>query len=285
MEEELLKIIAEYPKEAYDQVIAERKNWDVLYHLSHIRENLVEWLPISKEETVLEIGSECGAITGILSRKAARVECIERSEKRSRINALRHKERENITIKTGDFTEIEAGLTEAFDWVTMVGVLANAPEYVDSKSPYQDFLKKAAAHLKPGGKVVLAIPNRLGMKYFSGCREDQTGVVFEGIEDYRTTEGVRTFSKPELEKLMTEAGFRKWEFYYPYPDYRFPMSIYSDEYLPKLGELRTNDNNFDGKRLLVFDEGSAFDGVIESRMFPQFSNSFLVVMEKEARDV
>lgn len=284
VEDELLEIVSTYPEEAYNQVIAEKKDWAILYHLSHIRTNIVEWMPITKEESVLEIGSGCGAITGMLSDKAAKVDCIELSKKRSMINANRNKNRENITIKLGNFQEVEANLTEKYDWITLIGVFEYGQGYIDSPNPYKDFLLKTAAHLKPGGKVVIAIENRLGMKYFAGCTEDHCGVLFEGIEGYRTTNGARTFSKPELEKIMDEAGFTKREFYYPYPDYKLPMSIYSDAYLPKLGELRNNRNNFDRKRVTLFEESEAFDSIIESGLFPQFSNSFLVVMEREAQD-
>lgn len=285
VEDELLEIVTAYPEEEFNRVIAEKKDWAVLYHLSHIRGNIVEWLPISKEESVLEIGSGCGAITGTLSDKAKKVDCIELSRKRSLINANRNKKRENITIKLGNFQDVEARLTEQYDWITLIGVFEYGEGYIASPKPYHDFLKTIKKHLKPGGRGVLAIENRLGLKYFAGCTEDHCGVLYEGIEGYRTTKGARTFSRPELEKIMDEAGFLRREFYYPYPDYKLPMSIYSDAYLPKLGELRTNRNNFDRKRLLVFDEAEAFDSIIESGLFPQFSNSFLVVMEKEAPDV
>ena len=58
-----------------------------MYHLSDIRQNIVEWLQIENTAEILEIGSGCGAITGTLARKAKSVTCIELSEKRSMINA------------------------------------------------------------------------------------------------------------------------------------------------------------------------------------------------------
>ena len=68
VEEELLEIAKScHTPEEYNQVIAERKSWPVMYHFSHIRGNIVSWLPITKEDKVLEIGAGCGAITG--SRK------------------------------------------------------------------------------------------------------------------------------------------------------------------------------------------------------------------------
>ena len=48
VEEELLEIAKNYREEELNKVIAERNSWPVLYHFSHIRQNILEWAPISK---------------------------------------------------------------------------------------------------------------------------------------------------------------------------------------------------------------------------------------------
>ena len=75
VEEELLEIAKNYQEKELNQLIYERNSWPVLYHFSHIRQNILEWLPITKEQKVLEIGSGCGPITGVLARKAKSVIC------------------------------------------------------------------------------------------------------------------------------------------------------------------------------------------------------------------
>lgn len=280
IEDELLDIVSTWPEEEYNRIISERRNWAILYHLSHIRWNIVEWLPITKEQTVLEVGPGCGAITGILSDKAQRVTCIELSKKRSMINATRNQERENIEILLGNFSEVEKNLEEKFDWITLIGVFEYGQGYIDSDTPYTDFLQRIRRHLKPGGRVVIAIENRLGLKYFAGCTEDHTGNYFEGIEGYPNPVHVRTFSRPGLERLCREAGLPRTQFYYPYPDYKLPAVIYSDEFLPKAGELHDNLKNFDRERFLLFDEAKAFDSIVEDGLFPIFANSYLVIAQE-----
>ena len=76
--------------------------------------------------------------------------------------------------------------------------------------------------------------------------------------------------------MIGRAGYKDMTFYYPYPDYKFPMAIYSDDYLPKKGELSRNNLNFDREKIYMFDESKVFDQVLEEGMFPFFSNSFLV---------
>lgn len=278
VEEKLLEIVSSCPEEEYNRVISEKKDWAILYHLSHVRWNIVEWMPITKEHTVLEVGAGCGAVTGILSDKAKKVTCIDLSKMRSTINATRNQNRDNIEILLGNFQDVEESLTDTFDWITLIGVFEYGQGYIDSGTPYVDFLKRMKRHLAPGGRIVIAIENRLGLKYFAGCAEDHTGNYFEGIEGYPDPVHVRTFSRPELERICDEAGFTEREFYYPYPDYKLPMTVYSDRYLPKVGELRDNRRNFDRERYLLFDEAKAYDSIIKDGLFPVFSNSYLVVL-------
>ena len=103
IEDEMLEIARDYHPEEFNRVIRERESWPILYHFSHIRENILSWLPFTGEEKVLEIGSGCGAVTGALCRKAKEVTCIELSMKRSRINAYRHRDQDNLKITCGKF--------------------------------------------------------------------------------------------------------------------------------------------------------------------------------------
>ena len=80
VEDEILEIVKKYSTVEYDRIIAEKKEWPVLYHLSALRENIVDFLPMKKTDKVLEVGSGCGAITGALSKKAGRVTCVDLSK-------------------------------------------------------------------------------------------------------------------------------------------------------------------------------------------------------------
>lgn len=275
-EDLLLQYVTENKEAEYPHVIQNTRSWPVLYHLSSERENICSWLPIKKTDSVLEIGSGCGAVTGCLSRLAERVTCIELSRKRSTINAVRHKNLSNIEIMVGNFEDIEPELTVKYDYITLIGVLEYAGSYINSDDPYHDILRRVSRHLNKDGKLIIAIENRLGLKYFAGCKEDHTGLFFEGIEGYPETSGVRTFSRKELKQLLKECGYAA-RFYYPYPDYKLPHAIYSDVWLPGVGELNTNIRNFDADRVVTFDETKVFDSLIREGRFADFSNSFLVM--------
>ncbi len=278
VEDELLEIVRKVQPADYGRVIEERRSWPVLYHLSPLRENIVDWLPIGASHRVLEVGSGCGAITGALSRKAGSVTCVDLSKKRSLINAYRHSGCENITIHVGNFKDIEPDLPADYDFICLIGVFEYGRAYIGGDRPYEEFLKIIKRHLKPGGRIIIAIENRYGLKYFAGCSEDHLGTYFSGIENYSDSDVVRTFGRAGLEKIFNACEITEYSFYYPYPDYKFMTTLYSDSRLPAKGELSDNLRNFDRDRMLLFDERSAFDGITEEGLFPVFSNSYLAVI-------
>ncbi|MCL2864038.1 MAG: class I SAM-dependent methyltransferase [Lachnospiraceae bacterium] len=279
IEDEMLEIAKTYAKQDYNKIIAQRENWPIFYHFSHIRENIVSWLPMDKKESVLEIGAGCGAITGALLEKVGVVTAVDLSMKRSLINAYRNKDMGNLKISVGNFEDVEKSLTEKYDIITLIGVFEYADAYIQSQNPYEDFLLKIKKHLSKQGRIVIAIENKYGLKYWAGCKEDHTGGYFEGLEGYTKSSGAKTFSKNALQNMFAHTGFEQVEFYYPYPDYKFPQKIFSDDFLPIPGELSNNRRNFDQDRLDLFDERKVFDGLIEDGMFPYFSNSFLVIIK------
>ena len=287
IENELLSIVQTTPPEDFEKVIRDRLEWPVLYHLSSIRGNIVDWIPFTGTEKVLEIGAGPGAITATLASRVKEVTCVDLSKTRSLINAFRNKEHDNITIKVGNFEDIEPHLATDYDYVFLIGVFEYAKSYFKvGEDAFAKELKYVRRHLKEEGRLVLAIENRLGLKYFAGSTEDHTGRFFDGVEGYRR-EGkeeqaaAETFSEPMLKKLLSENGFAEHTFYYPYPDYKFMSTLFSGRRPPEESELNENLRNFDHDRLLLFDEKKAFGALIRDGLFSTFANSFLVVTGKE----
>ena len=281
VEDEILDIVRNCSVVEYQRIIEERMSWPILYHLSPLRENIVDYLPIRKADKVLEVGSGCGAITGALAEKAGSVTCVDLSKKRSMINAYRHSECENVTIHVGNFKDIEPDLPADYDYICLIGVFEYGQSYIGGDKPYVEFLNILKKHLAEGGRIVIAIENKYGLKYFAGCKEDHLGSFFSGIENYAAGGGVRTFSRNGLEEIFQECGMKDYAFYYPYPDYKFMTTVFSDKRLPAMGELSNNMRNYDRDRMLLFDEKHAFDGMVKDGLFPVFSNSYVAVLGKE----
>lgn len=273
IENELLEYVRTYEDEM--EILRRDNRWPILYHISPVRKNILEWYEFKKDAEVLEVGSGCGAVTGAICERAKSVTDIELSKQRSLINAYRNHKYDNLKIMVGNFNDIK--LDRKYDYITLIGVLEYAAYYTPTDNAFVDFLKRLKNTLKEDGKLLVAIENKFGLKYWAGSTEDHTGRFFDGIMGYTQTDAkVRTFSKDELIDIIKEAGFSKYKFYYPFPDYKFAQQIFSDEYLPDKNEIVCSLDSFDNDRLRLFDETAAFKNIIESDRFDFFSNSYFI---------
>ena len=277
IEEHILNIVKN--EDNYEYVHKDYVNWAVMYHLSRQRENIVAPMEINNTDEVLEIGAGMGAVTGALAKKAKKVDCIELSKRRSLVNAYRHKDFDNIEIIVGNFQNIK--IEKKYDVITLIGVLEYAYHYIDSDKPYEDFIKKISKCLKSDGKLYIAIENKLGMKYFAGYHEDHIGKPFVGIEGYKKEDKVKTFSYSQLKNLVLENGFKKTRFFYPFPDYKLPTVIYSDDNISYAEIDFANQSNFDIDVKQYFDPLKAIQSLHGSDEVKIFANSFLVEAIKE----
>ena len=119
IEKDLLQLIMEEPD--VEKILAEDDRWPVLYHFSPVRQNILEWYPLKKDASVLEIGAGCGAISGVLCRNAKHVTSVDLSKRRSLINANRNKEYDNLTIMVGNFNDVV--LKEKYDYIKKAPLL------------------------------------------------------------------------------------------------------------------------------------------------------------------
>lgn len=278
IELELLEYVKNYSDEM--EILKRDNRWPILYHISPVRKNILDWYEFKEDADVLEVGSGCGAVTGAICEKVKSVTDIELSKLRSTINAYRNQKYNNLKIMVGNFNDIK--LNHQYDYITLIGVLEYAAYYTPTENCFVDFLKKLKTVLKPNGKLLVAIENKYGMKYWAGCTEDHTGRFFDGIMGYDYTDSkVRTFSKKELKDMIQEAGFSTINFYYPFPDYKFATQIFSDDYLPDKNELICSRDVFDNDRLYLFDETAALKHIIEAGKFDFFSNSYFIEIGNE----
>jgi SAM-dependent methyltransferase len=257
-------------------------SWAEEYHLSPVRHNLLKWFPFDRQGSLLEIGAGCGALTGLFCEKVRRVLAVEYSPQRAWITALRYSGKSNLEMIVGGFQDFET--SERFDYVTIIGVLEYAAEFYGGKNPYESFLKQAGQLLCPGGRLLLAIENKIGLKYITGAPEDHTGRTFDSIYNYPYSNKVRTFSKSELARLLHAAGYRSLDWYYPLPDYKFPHAVLSEAVNP------TNADSIWAlspatmphlRRREVLSERLFGQTLAQAGLFREFANSFLVVASQD----
>ncbi len=271
-------ILEEFPKTA------------AFHYFSVTRANILRWYPFTNRDRVLEVGAGLGALTTYLAETCGHVVALEPSAVRSEIVRIRCNDYQNTEV-------LDVGLQEytvpgKFDYVILVGVLEYAFALAQGDNPWVSLLKSAGERLAPGGKLLLAIENKYGLKYWCGASEDHTGIPFDSINDYSISgkhhyeeiqqlNGVRTFGRVELEKLLTHAGFEHYQFFYPFPDYKYPSAILSDRTENAAEIVAQTKFHYTDEAALVADERSVWPEIIENGCLGFFTNSFFVEAARE----
>lgn len=259
-------------------------DWPSEYHLSRRRHCLLRPLNIPSGSRVLELGCGCGAITRYLGELGVQVLAVEGSLMRARIAAQRSRDLPNVRVVVDDLLHFQTD--EQFDYVLLIGVLEYAARFSKSDRPFTTYLQVVTRFLAPGGKVVVAIENQLGLKYLNGCTEDHVGTRFFGVQDLYTETTARTFGRRELKSLLGSVGLLHTLFYYPFPDYKLPSVVLSEQALSDpdfnaadvIAHCQARDYN--GSSYRGFDEALAADVVHRNGLLADLSNSFLVVATK-----
>lgn len=263
-------------------------NWTSSYHLSSIRSNLIR--PFFKKKnnlSVLEIGCGCGAITRYLGENFKNVISIEGSYNRAVIAKKRCSDLKNVEIISSRFEEIT--FKKKFDIVFCVGVLEYFNKYLNHiNNPVNYSVNFFKEILNKNGKLFIAIENRLGLKYFSSCREEHTDILFDGLYGYKDKKGPRTFSLYEMKNILKKY-FKYTQFYYPFPDYKFPTLVLDDKCNFKKFKNIIIDNYNDkfknpSNQKPFFDEIKILENYIDEGLFSYFSNSFVVIAQDFKKD-
>jgi len=255
-------------------------DWASTYHLSQLRSNLLRPFEQTLKSDVLELGAGCGAITRYLGETANSVVAVEGSWRRCEINVARMRGLGNVKVVASEISDFKPDIL--FDTVVIVGVLEYSGLFIKSSQPHLDFLRQAKSLLKPGGKMLLAIENKLGLKYFAGAPEDHVSVPMYGIENRYEHDGVMTFSKTELMSLLQQAGFVSNFFHSPLPDYKLTRSVVSEKGMKYPGSIAKElfqQAAYTDRQLpesLNFDLWRAWETVDRAGLLDEFSNSFIV---------
>ncbi len=282
-----LKNINSYPVDLQSYII----NWPTRYHLSHKRVNLLEGMKelFNPEWSVLELGAGTGALTLWLSEFFKKVDAVEGSPLRAEVMKARLKNRANVKIIVNDIRSIS--LEDKYDMIIIVGVLEYIPYFSNISQPLDacvNFLKRIKTYLNEKGILLLAIENKIGVKYLAGCTEDHSGKLFNGIADYPEHSPI-TFSRKELEYLLMRAGYNSIKFYHLFPDYKFPDLFLNDELerfnIDPSGWFRGNFEDYSGYRLYLYPDVLLSVTLFKAGLLSHFSNSFLVLCGKHKYDI
>lgn len=194
--------------------------------------------PLAPGAAVLDIGAGWGQMALPLARDHLVVAVEPTPERLSFIRAVAGQEKleQRMICVQSDFLEVE--FEPVFDVACCIGVLEWVPRFRSGppRELQRTFLARIRQALKPTGKLVVGIENRLGLKYLLGSSDDHIGSPHIAVLDaalankrFHAATGSElrsfTYTLAEYTQLFVEAGFTQLKAYAAFPDYKLPAYI------------------------------------------------------------
>jgi len=187
---------------------------------------------------VIDVGAGWGQIALPLARNCTVTALEPTPERLAFIRAAAKQEQLADRMHFVQANLFDVDFETSFDLACCIGVLEWVPKFHagDPREVQIDFLKRLRALLAPGGRLVIGIENRLGLKYLMGAPDDHLGVPNVAVYDAalagrkwqaQTGAPLRafTFTRRELVDLLSSAGLTDHTVFAALPDYKVPQHI------------------------------------------------------------
>ncbi|MBM4230171.1 MAG: class I SAM-dependent methyltransferase [Gammaproteobacteria bacterium] len=263
-----------------DEFIGHMTDWPSEYHFSRKRHLVLRPFDIKKGDRVLELGSGCGSITRYLAEIGAEVTAVEGEKARASVAAKRCRGFPNVRFIADNFLSLN--LEEKFDWVLMIGVFEYSQKYAKSADRQREYLDIVLRHLDTNGTLIIAIENKIGIKYLNGAGEDHNGKRFYGPQDLYSDNDITTWGRTEIREKLAAAGFHHSKFFAAFPDYKLPKVLFSED-IDDQRQFRAEELlhyvkslDYRGKNERVFDESMVLGSLRKNGLMVDFANSFVI---------
>jgi SAM-dependent methyltransferase len=212
------------------------------YVTDHKRDFFLSILEIKENDRVLDAGAGWGVTSARIARgfPSTKVYAFDKTlETLLFADQIKRQEHlDNMRIIQGDIINPPFE-TNFFDVVIMIGLLewlGVSTQITSPRAAQVLALRRIHDILRPSGRLLIGIENRIGAKYIAGAPDDHTGLKFTNLMPRRLADfymklrnkspyRTYTYSQQGYKKLLREGGFKDVTFYATYPDYRFPTSI------------------------------------------------------------
>ncbi len=255
----------------YDNTIP----YSVAYETAQLRENMLNWFPFEEKKRVAYICDGYGAIVPFLCRTFREVFVFINNKEKAEYIKERSSMYDNLVIIQDDiFLSKEI---KNLDYILVDDYFYTVCNEIKMKQPEVCFLKHLKSMLNDNGEILLAIDNRLALAAFGGAFNNNTeDALFQQLDG---TGSKRLFSKIELVEMMEESGMTEYKFYYCFPGFAWPRSIYTDESIAFM-RYGHHYNNIGKDRYVLFDEFKLNYELQENGCVDVFANSFFIRISK-----
>lgn len=257
---------AAWRKAVYDFSQKSQNPWLEKIVLSPVRSLFLDVLDLDNVSAALDVGSGWGQLTRALAERVDFVMSVEPNPSKLAVNyAICQQEAlDNICFLQTDAFSLPIN-PESFDLILLCGVyewLAIEQEG-DVKTLQEQVLRTLSRLLRPGGKLIIAIENRVGLKYLFGERDDHSMQRHvsclpydEASALFKAQDGknfqARTYDMDEYRQSLLANGFADVKFNLAFPDYKLPQLIVPAEnsdalqYIVKHSHLPNEHDGADG---------------------------------------
>ncbi|CAM4481174.1 adenylyltransferase/cytidyltransferase family protein [Paenibacillus xylanexedens] len=263
--------IHSHPDNNFIDVIRKDQRLEVSRYLSDIPNSLFAWYPFESTSNVLVIGGSFGAFLMSICRRTQNNIVVEKDGYRAHFLQKRMKDVNNLSVIHSDVIEFQKNSEQLFDYIIWA-----IDESVDRlcEKDYEIYFSAMKSMLSPKGKVLAVIPNRMGARFFCGERDTQSGLPFEGITDNHSD--MHRFTRSELLNFLENIHFNSIKLYYPFPDYRNPQLIYTDDYPPTEDISERIKSYISKNEERVLSEKTLYRKLAQNNVLTSFSNYFIV---------
>lgn len=224
--------------------------------IREIQKGLLHWYMFKASGSALYIGSRTDALAEELEERLSVVVCAD--------------------VEQTTEEDWQKEYTQGFDYLISVADLERC------QCP-QKYLTHWKTLLKPDGRMLFGMNNRLGLRYFCGDREPYTGRSFDGIENYRrayvknedTFQG-RMYDRAALSQMLRDTGWRKFHFFSVLPDLKNPSHIYGEDFLPNEDLANRLFPVYNYPDSVFMEEETLYGGLTSNGMFHQMANAYLI---------
>ncbi|MCI8949034.1 MAG: hypothetical protein HFG49_03195 [Lachnospiraceae bacterium] len=256
----------------FSDSLAETEGLETVSYLSELPNGLLGWYPFEAGGRILQIGSWFGVYGEMLAGRCRELTILEADPYRAYMTDKRLKAFPNIRVFPTDAVAYCKNCSEKFHYV--IFIVDETIERIPDADSYRKVLNAAKQVLSPEGKLLFALPNRLGVKYLCGVPDPKTHISFDGITENNSE--LYRFDREELLQFIKGLGFFYVKMYYPMPDFSHPQVIYTDEFRPdsSIQERLHIYTNHKTKRFL--DEWILLEKFARNDVMHCFTNLFLV---------
>lgn len=241
-----------------------------LYKDSDFRKNVIHWYPVKENSSVLQIGYDSIKIVDELYSKFKKVTICVKSEEEKKEILDKYNNSEIIVIDSLDkITE-----REEYDYVTLIGTLEIYKDIVEEKAYKRlaKILNIAKKACKKDGKILLAVDNKYGMKFWTTMYAQKNILCNQTF----------AISKKMINELLEKIGLTNYKYYYMLPDYKITNVIFTDNYLPNIESISRNFT-YGEEDFATFNQTEAYGEILKEdiELFKLYANSYFIEIAKE----